>query len=123
MESMSSGVVVLTTPVGVVPEIVRDGETGFLLPFENLEEAFVRAIRATARDFKARRLMGDRARVAVRERFDVRVAAAASRYDQLYAAAVVNRRRRPVSIEFRKQANAVRASVMGTVRRWAGENR
>jgi glycosyltransferase involved in cell wall biosynthesis len=35
MQAMACGIPVVTTPVGAIPEIVRDGETGLLVPAED----------------------------------------------------------------------------------------
>jgi glycosyltransferase involved in cell wall biosynthesis len=43
LEAMASGVVVLATPVGGIPDVVRDGETGFILE-NNTPELVAEAI-------------------------------------------------------------------------------
>ena len=37
LEAMASGVPVIATPVGQIPEIIKDGETGFLVQPEDVE--------------------------------------------------------------------------------------
>jgi glycosyltransferase involved in cell wall biosynthesis len=52
---MAAGLPVVTNPVGVHPELVRHGETGFLV---STPEEWVSAIRALAADPGLRRRMG-----------------------------------------------------------------
>lgn len=52
LEAMATGVCCLATEVGMVPELIRDGENGFLMPFNDAS-----AFAACTAD-----LMGDRAR-------------------------------------------------------------
>ncbi|WP_224364794.1 glycosyltransferase family 4 protein [Hyalangium versicolor] len=49
VEAMACGLAPLSTPVGVAPEVVREGETGRLLPVGNVP-AFTAAVRALAED-------------------------------------------------------------------------
>jgi glycosyltransferase involved in cell wall biosynthesis len=66
LESMASGCIVLATPVGGVPDLVRDGETGFLLGGnspEAIEKGIVRALDHPDPDGitgKARMLIADK---------------------------------------------------------------
>jgi glycosyltransferase involved in cell wall biosynthesis len=48
LEAMASGAILLATPVGVVPELVTDGENGFLLGFDCAPDDASRALRACA---------------------------------------------------------------------------
>jgi glycosyltransferase involved in cell wall biosynthesis len=43
-EAMSSGTPVIATPRGAAPEVVEDGETGFIVPVEDYAEAAAKAI-------------------------------------------------------------------------------
>jgi glycosyltransferase involved in cell wall biosynthesis len=45
IEAMACGTPVVATPRGAVPEIVVDGETGFIVPVESYAEAAVEAIK------------------------------------------------------------------------------
>jgi glycosyltransferase involved in cell wall biosynthesis len=61
LEAMASGVCCVTTPVGMVPDVVRDGENGLMAPFDDVE-AFVRQTGRLASDAGLRRRMGEAAR-------------------------------------------------------------
>jgi glycosyltransferase involved in cell wall biosynthesis len=47
VEAMASGTPVIATPRGAVPEIVVDGETGFIVPVEDYAEAAAEAVKRT----------------------------------------------------------------------------
>ncbi|AEI62620.1 glycosyltransferase family 4 protein [Corallococcus macrosporus] len=49
VESMASGLVPVSTPVGVAPQVVRDGQTGRLVPMGDVD-AQVAALRSLAED-------------------------------------------------------------------------
>ena len=69
-EAMGFEKPVVATRVGGIVEIVRDGETGFLVPPENppqLADAILRLL-----DHPQRRQMGEAARREVEQRFDLR---------------------------------------------------
>ena len=61
IEAMLSGLPVVATRVGGLPELVEDGDTGFLVPSGD-PEAVARAIRSLAEDHALRSDMGRRAR-------------------------------------------------------------
>lgn len=68
LEAMASGLPVVATPVGIVPEIVRDGVTGFLVPLRDpavLGEALWRVREDSARA----EAMGREGRETVRGRY------------------------------------------------------
>ena len=46
-EAMACGTPVIATPRGAVPEVVVDGETGFIVPVEGYAEAAADALRRT----------------------------------------------------------------------------
>ncbi len=74
VEAMALGVPVVTTPVSGIPELVRDGDTGFLAVAgdpASLAEALARVLL----DPKAAHAVGDRGRIAVHETLDVDVMA------------------------------------------------
>lgn len=66
LEAMSAGLPVVTTAVGGIPEVVSDGETGFLVPTRRPEELAERMLRL-ARDGDLRRRLGGAARERVGE--------------------------------------------------------
>ncbi|HKA06233.1 MAG TPA: glycosyltransferase family 4 protein [Gemmataceae bacterium] len=73
LQYMAAGLPVVTNPVGVHPEMVRHGETGFLA---TTEAEWIEAIQTLARDPNLRRRMGARGREVVTERYSVEVGAA-----------------------------------------------
>jgi glycosyltransferase involved in cell wall biosynthesis len=68
LQYMAAGLPVVTNPVGVHTEMVRHGETGFLV---DTKEEWVDAIRTLARDADLRRRMGAAGRRLVAERYSV----------------------------------------------------
>jgi glycosyltransferase involved in cell wall biosynthesis len=73
LQYMAAGLPVVANPVGVQAELIRDGETGFLV--ENADE-WVRAIARLSRDPELRRRMGWAGRRRVEEEYSVRSGAA-----------------------------------------------
>jgi L-malate glycosyltransferase len=71
LEAMTSEVPVIATSAGGLPEVVIDGETGYLLPVGDVASMAERAIEILAND-ELRTRMGRRAREAAIERFDER---------------------------------------------------
>ena len=61
LEAMASGVCCVSTPVGMVRDVVRDGENGLMAPFDDVE-AFVRQTGRLASDPDLRRRIGESAR-------------------------------------------------------------
>ena len=86
LEALSLGCAVLATRVGGVPEIVRDGETGLLVPAED-PDALAAGLDALRRDPELRQRLGAAAARDARSRFDVRrsVAAIEALYHQCLA--------------------------------------
>ena len=78
IEAMAAGKPVVATRVGGVPDLVADGETGFLVPPGD-HEAMAGRLGDLLDDAGLRRRMGDRARQIARERFAADSVAAAHR--------------------------------------------
>ena len=92
LEAMASGLPVVTTEVGAVGEIVREGETGFIVPPEQ-PDSIARAILHVMRDRELARAMGERARRDAVERYDLE--RCAERHVHAYELALAHRAGRP----------------------------
>ena len=89
LEALACKVPVVATEVGGLPEVVRDGETGFLLPLGDVE-GMARAGDRLLRDEEMRTRFGERAQADAFERFAMdRVVA---RYREVYQAAIAGSR-------------------------------
>lgn len=71
LEAMAAGVPVVATAVGGIPEIVRDGETGVLVPAPARSADVVQALAPVLGDSSLRRRMGERARQRFEQEFSV----------------------------------------------------
>ena len=80
LESMAAGVPVVATKVGGNAELIRDGQTGFLVPME--DEAFVRALQELLTDSGLRKTCGERARLEASAKY--RVSQVRDQYAELY---------------------------------------
>ncbi len=69
-EAMALGVPVLTTPVSGIPELIRDGDTGFLVEPDS-PHALADRIREVLADDEARSAVAERGRAAVHDRLDI----------------------------------------------------
>ena len=69
MEAMACGLPVITTPVSGIPEIIKDGHNGTLVPPDNAE-ALANAIQRLSSDRMMARNLGRAGRMTVLERFD-----------------------------------------------------
>jgi glycosyltransferase involved in cell wall biosynthesis len=74
LEAVASGLPVISTPVGGIPEVVRDNETGLLVPPGD-EEALAGAIRRLVSDRELRRRLAANGYAAVVDKFDTEIAA------------------------------------------------
>jgi len=70
IEAMASGLAVVATPVGAVPDIVRDGETGLLVPVGDVE-ALAAALTRLVEDPPLRQRLGAAALRLHREKLDL----------------------------------------------------
>ena len=68
LEAMSTGLAVVSTPVGYVKEYIRDGYNGLTFDFKDSYELY-QNIKLLCDDDKKRRLYGKRARKKVMEEF------------------------------------------------------
>ncbi len=71
IEAMATGLPVITTHVGGVPDIVEDGQQGFLIAPQD-GTALAAALDRLLENAALRQAMGERARARVLERFDAR---------------------------------------------------
>jgi glycosyltransferase involved in cell wall biosynthesis len=81
MEAMAAGLPVVSTAVGGVPDLVREGETGLLVPSGDAA-ALARALQALVDDPARREAMGAAARQHAIAHFDIRHTVRG--YEQLY---------------------------------------
>lgn len=90
LEAMAAGLPVVATDVGEVARIVREGQTGYVVPPQSPRE-LAQALRALLEDPQAARRMGDAARTRAEEAFSGAVTARA--ISDLYGQAVLGGRR------------------------------
>lgn len=74
LEAMAAGLPVVVTPVGVLPEILKDGENGFFVKPGDVEDLEAK-IEMLIKDEGLRRRMGENNRKLVARRFDIQVVA------------------------------------------------
>lgn len=88
LEALSAGLPVVATPVGGIPEVVIDGENGFLVPVGDVQ-ALKEKIEILCADAELRAAMGRRSReIAERE---LNVNAYVGQLIQLYSRLLINR--------------------------------
>jgi glycosyltransferase involved in cell wall biosynthesis len=80
LESMAAGVPVVAANVGGNPELIRDGQTGFLVAQE--DEAFERALGQLLTDSDLRKACGERARFEAAAKYQV--SQVRNQYEDLY---------------------------------------
>jgi len=81
LEAMASGVPVIASDIGGIPEVVEDGVTGFLAPVGNVEGMAARAIELL-RDESERRKVGRAGRQRARDHFNYE--AIVPQYEAMY---------------------------------------
>jgi glycosyltransferase involved in cell wall biosynthesis len=96
LEAMSCQCVVISTPVGVVPEILKDGTNGFLLREGNLQADFVEAVRQTMADREFREARGRAARETMTRNFSWHTSVSPLGYEETYWTAIQFYRARPM---------------------------
>lgn len=88
MESMAAGVPVVAAKVGGNPELVRDGETGFLM-LSGDDEGFAAAIGALLESAELRVALGTKARSEARARFSLK--SVCRQYEELYCSVLAEK--------------------------------
>ena len=94
LEAMASEVCCIATPVGMVRDVIVDGENGLMVPFDDVD-AFIRQTRKLADDPGLRRRMGASARRTMLEGYQWWQAT--SKVHDLYRVAIERFRARPGS--------------------------
>ena len=115
LEAMSCECVVLSTPVGIVPEILCHEENGFLLRDNSITADFLDAMGQTATHPDRRRRCGQNARQTVVERCSWNTAVNPDEFLEMYELAIRFFESRPR----RQHRTLYRASVMRTKYRQA----
>lgn len=87
LEAMSCESVVLSTEVGIVPEIMIDGKNGFLLREGSIERDFLAAMHQTSHDQHLRDRYGRAARATVVQQRSWEVAVSLQEYEEVYTTA------------------------------------
>ena len=82
LEAMASGVPAIASAVGAIPELLTEGETGFLVPPGDTDALVAALVAFQDLSHETRRALGQRARTAVRARYGIEVVA--DRYLALY---------------------------------------
>ena len=88
LESMAYGIPIVATRVGGNPELVAEGETGFLVPVKDIR-ALVDRIVTLLRDKELRRRMGKEGRLRAERQF--RMPDVANRYLEIYKGLLTDR--------------------------------
>ena len=70
LDAMACGVPVVATDIGGLPELIEDGDTGFLCPVNDIP-CFVDRVRRLVEDSDLQATMGRSARESASDRFDV----------------------------------------------------
>lgn len=91
MEAMATGLPVVASAVGGIPELVEESVSGFLTPSED-HKSLVAALQRLVESEELRRQMGLQARYRAQKRFDIR--ATVRRYEELYESILSQKCRR-----------------------------
>lgn len=71
LEAAAAGLPVVALPVGAVPEMVRDGQTGLIVPLGD-DQALLTALRRLIEDVPLRRRLGEAGRRHMEQHYDMR---------------------------------------------------
>lgn len=114
IEAMSCEAVVMSTLVGIVPEILIDGENGFILDEDTIADDFLRIVTHTMSKYARRARIGQHARDTVRTSLDWEKVIIPSRFADIYETAVRVYQTRSVS---QRLAHSLRLRLSAAVRR------
>jgi glycosyltransferase involved in cell wall biosynthesis len=95
LEAMSCQSLVISTPVGVVPEIIENGINGFILDEENCLEGVFNIIKRTALNFDYRKECGENARQTIIDEFNWENVMDNEIFHEIYMGAIDHFYRRP----------------------------
>lgn len=86
LEAMSAGKAVVVTPVGGIPEVIKDGENGLLVPIKNAE-ALAQALKRLLENPTLQKNLGIKARETIAEHYssDIVLSKLSVLYDELGA--------------------------------------
>jgi glycosyltransferase involved in cell wall biosynthesis len=115
LEAMACGVPVITSDVGHIPEVVTDGETGFICPTRSVEE-YLSRIAALRADPALRARVAAQARAFVERERDDRAVLPRIDFDRLYEEAAARFRARSAT---ELAMRALRQAALGA--RYAGK--
>jgi glycosyltransferase involved in cell wall biosynthesis len=88
IEAMSCQSLVISTPVGVVPEIIQDGKNGFILDEKNLSDDLIRIVKQTAGNVDFRFKCGELAREVIVDRFTWENVVDITAFNEIYGNAI-----------------------------------
>ena len=71
LEASSHGLVIISTRVGGIPSLIKDGESGLLIEYGD-EDGLIQKIKMAAEDEKLRAELGKNARKRVMEHYNMR---------------------------------------------------
>ena len=88
LEAMSCETVVISTPVGVVPEIIQNNQNGFILSEKTIIDDFIAFIQTTAEDYTLREKCGVLARQTIINHFNWKTSVNYQEYEEIYNLAI-----------------------------------
>jgi len=108
LESMAAGLPVVATKVGGNPELVIDGETGYLVPPAD-PEAMADALLRLIRDPQLRREFGRRGRERVKEHFSLQVMV--QKYEDVLGYAILKQKSGRMQLRPKAYASCIRRTL------------